>query len=123
MKVLDASRAKDCPEIIRKEVCIHKVLSHANIVRFFGHRHEGHTRYLFLEYCSGGELFDRIGERWAGTFGLGARHYTGCVHTHSHRTDKHDRHTYTVDRHTHTPTDLYCLHSKSPRITLCKCAQ
>ncbi|KAG5844553.1 hypothetical protein ANANG_G00163710 [Anguilla anguilla] len=60
VKVLDASRAKDCPEIIRKEVCIHKVLSHPNIVRFFGFRREGHTRYLFLEYCSGGELFDRI---------------------------------------------------------------
>uniref|UniRef100_A0A4W5QE02 non-specific serine/threonine protein kinase n=1 Tax=Hucho hucho TaxID=62062 RepID=A0A4W5QE02_9TELE len=37
-----------------------RVLSHPNIVRFFGHRREGPTVYLFLEYCSGGELFDRI---------------------------------------------------------------
>lgn len=40
------------------------MLSHANIVRFFGHRKEGPTMYLFLEYCSGGELFDRIGEAY-----------------------------------------------------------
>ncbi len=38
------------------------MLNHANIVRFFGHRKEGPTMYLFLEYCTGGELFDRIGE-------------------------------------------------------------
>lgn len=38
------------------------MLNHDNIVRFFGHRKEGSTVYLFLEYCTGGELFDRIGE-------------------------------------------------------------
>ncbi|XP_068187712.1 serine/threonine-protein kinase Chk1 isoform X2 [Antennarius striatus] len=37
-----------------------KSLNHTNIVRFFGHRKEGPTVYLFLEYCTGGELFDRI---------------------------------------------------------------
>ncbi|XP_069002511.1 serine/threonine-protein kinase Chk1 isoform X2 [Embiotoca jacksoni] len=36
------------------------MLNHSNIVRFFGHRKEAVTVYLFLEYCSGGELFDRI---------------------------------------------------------------
>ncbi|XP_034406942.1 serine/threonine-protein kinase Chk1 isoform X2 [Cyclopterus lumpus] len=36
------------------------MLNHTNIVRFFGHRKEGTTMYLFLEYCTGGELFDRI---------------------------------------------------------------
>nr|XP_020453998.1 serine/threonine-protein kinase Chk1 isoform X2 [Monopterus albus] len=36
------------------------MLNHTNVVRFFGHRKEGHTVYLFLEYCTGGELFDRI---------------------------------------------------------------
>ncbi|KAJ8402153.1 hypothetical protein AAFF_G00370180 [Aldrovandia affinis] len=60
VKVVDTSRAKDCAENMKKEVCVNKLLSHANIVRFFGHRREGHTHYLFLEYCSGGELFDRI---------------------------------------------------------------
>ncbi|XP_067464193.1 serine/threonine-protein kinase Chk1 [Thunnus thynnus] len=60
VKVIDTSQAKECAENVKKEVCIHKMLNHPNIVRFFGHRKEGPTVYLFLEYCTGGELFDRI---------------------------------------------------------------
>ncbi|XP_028839915.1 serine/threonine-protein kinase Chk1 [Denticeps clupeoides] len=60
VKVVDMSSHNDCLENVKKEVCVHKMLSHANIVRFFGHRSEGHIHYIFLEYCSGGELFDRI---------------------------------------------------------------
>ncbi|XP_026090745.1 serine/threonine-protein kinase Chk1-like isoform X1 [Carassius auratus] len=60
MKVVDMAKAKDCTENVKKEVCICKMLLHPNIVRFFGHRSEGTTQYIFLEYCSGGELFDRI---------------------------------------------------------------
>lgn len=60
VKVIDTSQNKDCAENVKKEVCVHKMLNHANIVRFFGHRKEGPTMYLFLEYCTGGELFDRI---------------------------------------------------------------
>ncbi|XP_030638021.1 serine/threonine-protein kinase Chk1 [Chanos chanos] len=60
VKVVDMSGVKDGAENVKKEVCIHKMLNHANIVRFFGHRSEGQTHYIFLEYCSGGELFDRI---------------------------------------------------------------
>ncbi|XP_060702878.1 serine/threonine-protein kinase Chk1 isoform X2 [Hemiscyllium ocellatum] len=60
VKKVDTARALDCPENIKKEICINKMLSHPNIVRFYGHRREGSIQYLFLEYCSGGELFDRI---------------------------------------------------------------
>ncbi|XP_057216646.1 serine/threonine-protein kinase Chk1 isoform X2 [Triplophysa rosa] len=60
VKVVDMAKAKDCIDNVKKEVCICKMLSHPNIVRFFGHRSEGTTQYIFLEYCSGGELFDRI---------------------------------------------------------------
>ncbi|XP_019940880.2 serine/threonine-protein kinase Chk1 [Paralichthys olivaceus] len=60
VKVIDTSQAKECAENVKKEVCVHKILNHPNIVRFFGHRKEGPTVYLFLEYCTGGELFDRI---------------------------------------------------------------
>ncbi|XP_026184869.1 serine/threonine-protein kinase Chk1 [Mastacembelus armatus] len=60
VKVIDTSQAKECAENVKKEVCVHKMLNHTNIVRFFGHRKEGQTVYLFLEYCTGGELFDRI---------------------------------------------------------------
>jgi len=37
------------------------MLSHDSVIKFFGHRRSGLTEYLFLEYASGGELFDRIG--------------------------------------------------------------
>nr|XP_058919629.1 LOW QUALITY PROTEIN: serine/threonine-protein kinase Chk1-like [Kogia breviceps] len=36
------------------------MLNHENVVKFYGHRREGNIQYLFLEYCSGGELLDRI---------------------------------------------------------------
>lgn len=61
VKIVDMKRAADCPENIKKEICINKMLNHENVVKFYGHRREGATQYLFLEYCSGGELFDRIG--------------------------------------------------------------
>ncbi|NXJ07967.1 CHK1 kinase, partial [Odontophorus gujanensis] len=60
VKIVDMKRAADCPENIKKEICINKMLNHDNVVKFYGHRREGPTQYLFLEYCSGGELFDRI---------------------------------------------------------------
>lgn len=60
VKIVDMRRATECPENIRKEICINKMLNHVNIVRFYGYRREGSIQYLFLEYCSGGELFDRI---------------------------------------------------------------
>ncbi|XP_040287034.1 serine/threonine-protein kinase Chk1 isoform X2 [Bufo bufo] len=60
VKIVDMKRATDCPENIKKEICINKMLNHANIVKFYGHRKEGNIHYLFLEYCRGGELFDRI---------------------------------------------------------------
>lgn len=72
VKVVDMAKAKDCIENVKKEVCICKMLSHPNIVRFFGHRSEGTTQYIFLEYCSGGELFDRIGEIWTFIFFVGS---------------------------------------------------
>uniref|UniRef100_A0A8C5MWJ8 Serine/threonine-protein kinase CHK1 n=1 Tax=Leptobrachium leishanense TaxID=445787 RepID=A0A8C5MWJ8_9ANUR len=60
VKMVDMKRATECPENIKKEICINKMLNHKNIVRFYGHRREGDVQYLFLEYCRGGELFDRI---------------------------------------------------------------
>ncbi|XP_073441051.1 serine/threonine-protein kinase Chk1 isoform X2 [Dendrobates tinctorius] len=60
VKIVDMKRASDCPENIKKEICINKMLNHPNIVKFYGQRKEGSIHYLFLEYCRGGELFDRI---------------------------------------------------------------
>ncbi|RLV98131.1 hypothetical protein DV515_00011106 [Chloebia gouldiae] len=70
VKIVDMKRAAECPENIKKEICINKMLSHENVVRFYGHRREGATQYLFLEYCRGGELFDRIDNLKISDFGL-----------------------------------------------------
>ncbi len=35
VKVVDMAKAKDCIENVKKEVCVCKMLSHPNIVRFF----------------------------------------------------------------------------------------
>lgn len=60
VKVIDTQTNSDCLDVVKKEVCIQKMLAHPNIVRFFGHRNESNLQYIFLEYCSGGALFDRI---------------------------------------------------------------
>ena len=68
VKIIDGSKphvaaAKDN---IRKEICILKLLSPADshselpVVRYYGSRTEGHLQFIFLEFLSGGELFDRI---------------------------------------------------------------
>lgn len=45
---------------IKKEVGIHRLLTHPNIIKFYGHRTDENNEYIFLEYASGGELFDKI---------------------------------------------------------------
>ena len=37
---------------------------HDNVVRCYGARSDesGNRQFIFLEYCAGGELFDKIGE-------------------------------------------------------------
>ena len=41
---------------------MHKLLKHPNVVQCYGSRtlDSSSRRFVFLEYCSGGELFDRI---------------------------------------------------------------
>ena len=58
---MEQERSKILPLFIffRKEICVHRMLSHENIVKFYGHRKAEQVQYLFLEYASGGELFDR----------------------------------------------------------------
>ena len=47
-------------EAVKKEICLHKLLNNANVVRCYGSRLEDNRQFIFLEYCEGGELFDRI---------------------------------------------------------------
>lgn len=60
MKVVDLEKHPDARTSIRKEVCIHRMLTDPHIVRYYGQRREGNVEYIFLEYAAGGELFDRI---------------------------------------------------------------
>lgn len=61
MKTIDLERFPNALSTVQKEVAIHSRLNHSNIIRFYGHRHTNTDYYIFLEYASGGELFDRIG--------------------------------------------------------------
>ncbi|XP_072166249.1 serine/threonine-protein kinase Chk1-like [Diadema setosum] len=60
VKILNLDKTPGAADCVRKEVCIHRMMSDSHIIRFYGHRKEGAIQYLFVEYASGGELFDRI---------------------------------------------------------------
>uniref|UniRef100_A0A336L1Y4 non-specific serine/threonine protein kinase n=2 Tax=Culicoides sonorensis TaxID=179676 RepID=A0A336L1Y4_CULSO len=60
MKMVDLKKHPDAVNSVKKEVAIQRNLSHINILKFFGKRSQGDTEFIFLEYASGGELFDRI---------------------------------------------------------------
>lgn len=60
--MVDLKKHPDAANSVKKEVCIQKILQDPHILRYFGKRSQGDIEYIFLEYASGGELFDRIGE-------------------------------------------------------------
>ncbi|KAL1418707.1 hypothetical protein MTO96_025739 [Rhipicephalus appendiculatus] len=60
VKVLYNTDHAEAAESFRKEICVHRMLNHENIIKYYGHRKDGNHQYIFLEYASGGELFDRI---------------------------------------------------------------
>ncbi|XP_050422050.1 serine/threonine-protein kinase grp [Adelges cooleyi] len=60
MKVIDLKNYPDALEMVKKEATIHCRLKHPSIIKYFGQRHCKDSYYIFLEYASGGELFDRI---------------------------------------------------------------
>ncbi len=61
MKVIDLKKHANAAETVRKEVCVHRMLNDPHVIRFYGRRENGNFEFIFLEYASGGELFDRIG--------------------------------------------------------------
>jgi len=60
MKEVDLDSHPEAEESVKKEICVHKLLKHKQVVQCYGSRIEGRRQFIFLEYCSGGELFDRI---------------------------------------------------------------
>ena len=62
MKMIDLAKHSDAKASVRKETTVHRMLSNPYIIQYFGQRSEANMEYIFLEYASGGELFDRIGK-------------------------------------------------------------
>ena len=62
MKEINIAENPGAVKAAQKEICVHKLLKHPNIVQCYGSRIESEHQFIFLEYCSGGELFDRIGK-------------------------------------------------------------
>ena len=62
MKEINIKEDSRAEKTAKKEICVHKLLKHPNIVQCYGSRIESERQFIFLEYCSGGELFDRIGK-------------------------------------------------------------
>lgn len=62
LKIVDLACHKDARECVRKEERLHRIVDHPHIIKLFGKREDGNKVYLFLEYASGGELFNRIGK-------------------------------------------------------------
>jgi calcium-dependent protein kinase len=60
IKVLNKAKLKDHIEAIREEVKILTKLDHPNIVKYYETYDDTKYMYLVMEYCSGGELFDKI---------------------------------------------------------------
>ncbi|XP_015371287.1 PREDICTED: serine/threonine-protein kinase grp isoform X2 [Diuraphis noxia] len=60
MKTVDLKNFPDALMMVKKEAAIHSRLKHPSIIKYFGHRHSKDNYFIFLEYASGGELFDRI---------------------------------------------------------------
>jgi len=60
MKEINISENPRADKSAKKEICVHKLLKHPNIVQCYGSRVEAERQFIFLEYCNGGELFDRI---------------------------------------------------------------
>jgi len=60
MKVIDLKKHSNAADTVKKEVCVHRMLNDPHIIRFYGRRENGNFEFIFLEYASGGELFDRI---------------------------------------------------------------
>ena len=65
VKILTLGKVKR--QDVRKEICVHKMLHHPNIVKFldFDTDRDQTTIFLLLELSPGGELFDKIGPRAA----------------------------------------------------------
>ena len=60
IKVLNKSKLASHIDAIQEEVIILTKLDHPNIVKYYETYIDTKYMYLVMEYCPGGELFDKI---------------------------------------------------------------
>lgn len=60
IKVLNKAKLSNHLESIKEEVKILTHLDHPNIVKYYETYDDNKYIYLVMEYCDGGELFDKI---------------------------------------------------------------
>jgi len=60
IKVLNKEKLGNSIQDIKDEVKILVKLDHPNIVKYYETYDDNKYMYLVMEYCSGGELFDKI---------------------------------------------------------------
>ena len=71
IKVLNKKKLKKNIDKIREEVKILTKLDHPNIVKYYETYDDEKYLYLVMEYCSGGELFEKIARKKNQVFGEG----------------------------------------------------
>jgi calcium-dependent protein kinase len=60
IKVINKAKVKEDIAAIKEEVRILSKLDHPNIVKYYETYDDIKYMYLVMEYCSGGELFEKI---------------------------------------------------------------
>jgi calcium-dependent protein kinase len=68
IKVLNKAKLKDNIQAIKEEVKILTKLDHPNIVKYYETYDDTKYMYLVMEYCPGGELFEKIAQQKDQTF-------------------------------------------------------
>ncbi len=71
IKVLNKAKVKDNIQGIKEEVRILTKLDHPNIVKYYETYDDVKYMYLVMEYCPGGELFEKIASQKDQMFGEG----------------------------------------------------
>jgi calcium-dependent protein kinase len=68
IKTIPKHKLGDAISLIREEIRILQLLDHPNIIKYFETYESQKYMYLVMEYCGGGELFERITAKKEGGF-------------------------------------------------------
>ena len=60
IKTIPKNKLGNTIELIREEIEILRTLDHPNIIKYYESFESEKFMYIVMEYCSGGELFERL---------------------------------------------------------------